>query len=208
MFDFGPGPALLAHLRMTGRLVWGPPDPAARARLVFSGEGNMLNFSDTRRFGEMWLAEDWMRDPAIAALGPEPLEAGWDTGEWGAALRRTSARLQAALLDQRRVAGLGNIYVTEALFRSGLRPTRRARSLSAGDIPGLAKNIRDVLQEGLTHRGVSFRDYRDANGNRGRARERLQIYGKEGLPCPKCGAPFRGVKVNGRGTVYCPRCQK
>jgi len=193
---------------MTGQLVLGPSVPAARAVILFEGTSSVLNFSDTRRFGELWLAEDWRKDPAISSLGPEPLERSWALGPWGQQLRRSSAMMQAALLDQKRVAGLGNIYVTEALFLSGIRPTRRAHAVRASEIAPLVDNIRRVLEDGLAHRGVSFRDYRDARGERGRARERLAVYGKAGAPCPRCQTVFRGIKVSGRGTVYCPKCQK
>lgn len=201
------GTALLAHLRMTGQLIVGEPRPKARARLFFS-DGTCLSFCDTRRFGELWRSADWTRDPAIVALGPEPLGDDWDVTAWGRALRKTTARLQAALLDQRRLAGLGNIYVTEALHLTGIRPTRRGRALRAVEIPRLAANIQKVLNQGVERRGVSFRDYRDARGERGRARETLRVYGKAGAPCPGCRTTLRGVKVNGRGTVFCPRCQQ
>jgi len=201
------GSALLVHLRMTGQLIFGPPRPNARA-LIFFSDGSCLNFCDTRRFGELWRAANWSADPSVRALGPEPLGDGWDVAAWGRSLRRCGARVQSALLDQRRLAGLGNIYVTEALFLSGVRPTRRARTLRSADIPVLAANIQKVLNQGIAHRGVSFRDYRDARGERGRAREKLEVYGKAGRPCPRCETPLRGVKVNGRGTVYCPQCQK
>jgi formamidopyrimidine-DNA glycosylase len=208
IFDLGPDRALLAHLRMTGRLVVGPPEVGARAVFRFEGAKDVLNFSDTRRFGELWLAEEWQKDPSIAALGPDPLNDLLDVEAWGKDLRRSGAKMQAALLDQKRMAGLGNIYVTEALFLSGIRPTRRARTVKAVKIFPLVENIRRVLKEGLAHRGVSFRDYRDARGERGQARERLLVYGKAGSPCPLCQTKFRGVKVSGRGTVYCPKCQK
>lgn len=208
IFDLGPGLSLLAHLRMTGRLIVGPPDVGARAVFRFEGGDDVLNFSDTRRFGELWLAGDWQKDPSIAALGPDPLNDALDAEAWGRDLRRSGAKMQAALLDQKRMAGLGNIYVTEALFLSGIRPARRARTLKAGEIIPLVENIRRVLKEGLAHRGVSFRDYRDARGERGRARERLLVYGKAGSPCPVCTSIFRGIKVSGRGTVYCPQCQR
>jgi formamidopyrimidine-DNA glycosylase len=201
------GASLLVHLRMTGRLVWGPPDLRARVQILFDDESNVLSFCDTRRFGEVWIAEDWREDPSIKALGPEPLEP-LDADEWSRGLRRSSAKIQAALLDQKRMAGLGNIYVTEALWRAGIRPARRARTLRESDTNILLGHIRDVLQEGILHRGVSFRDYRDAQGNKGRAGERLAVYGKAGKPCPRCRATLQGAKVNGRGTVFCPRCQK
>jgi len=206
-FLWDDGSALLAHLRMTGQLIVGVPRPNARVRIFFS-DGTCLSFCDTRRFGELWRSADWTRDPAILGLGPEPLGSGWNVAAWGRALRKTTARLQAALLDQRRLAGLGNIYVTEALFLTGIRPTRRGRALRPMEIPRLAANIQKVLNQGVEHRGVSFRDYRDARGERGRAREKLCVYGKAGRPCPECRTVLRGVKVNGRGTVYCPTCQK
>jgi formamidopyrimidine-DNA glycosylase len=208
IFDLGSGPSLLAHLRMTGRLVLGPPDPRARARVIFTEGAPVLNFIDTRRFGELWLADNWHKDPAIAALGPEPLGEGIDPGPWGRQVRRSSAKIQAVLLDQKRIAGLGTIYVTEALFRSGIRPTRRASAVHPLEIPPLLGHVRDVLGEGLAHRGVSFRDYRDARGERGQAGERLRVYGKAGKSCPCCRTILRGTKVSGRGAVFCPQCQK
>jgi formamidopyrimidine-DNA glycosylase len=136
------------------------------------------------------LAEDWRKDPSIASLGPDPLTDALDVGAWGKDLRRSGAKMQAALLDQKRMAGLGNIYVTEALFLSGLRPTRRARTVTAVEISALVENIRRVLTEGLAHRGVSFRDYRDARGERGQARERLLVYGKAGSLAPSVKPNF------------------
>ena len=208
IFERGSDLSLLAHLRMTGRLVMGPMEERARAVITFEGVTEVLNFSDTRRFGELWLTSNWRSDRSIAALGPDPLTDELDEGAWGRELRRSGSKMQSALLDQKRMAGLGNIYVTEALYLSGIRPTRRAHHVKAGEISPLVENIRRVLGEGLAHRGVSFRDYRDARGERGRARDRLLVYGKAGSPCPQCATIFRGVKVGGRGTVYCPQCQK
>lgn len=207
IFDVGPGMALLAHLRMTGRCVVGVPDDKARAVIHFRNSPAVLNFIDTRRFGEMWLAPDWRRDPSVAALGPDPL-APMDDGAWGRSLRRSQAVLHSVLLDQKRMAGLGNIYVTEALYRTGVRPTRRARTVPNKMVPVLLKNIRAVLERGLAERGVSFRDYRDARDQRGLAQKGLFVYGKGGHPCPGCGTLLTFVKVGGRGTVYCRKCQK
>jgi formamidopyrimidine-DNA glycosylase len=207
LFHLDGGGTLLAHLRMTGQLIWGPPRPRARVHLHFKGTDEVLSYCDVRRFGELWFAEDWTRDPSIQALGPEPLEP-LDPEVWGRGLRGSSAKLQAALLDQKRIAGLGNIYVTEALWRTGLRPTRRARTVKASEVSPLLGHVRDILKEGILHRGVSFRDYRDARGEKGRARERLAVYGKAGQACPRCTVVLKFVKVNGRGTVYCPGCQK
>jgi formamidopyrimidine-DNA glycosylase len=207
MFRLGGGGSLLLHLRMTGQVIWGPPRPKARVLLRFRGTGDVLSYCDTRRFGELWMAEDEALDPALAALGPEPLEP-LDADAWGKALRASSAKLQAVLLDQKIIAGLGNIYVTEALWRTGLRPHRRANTMKVASVPLLLGHIRDVLQEGLAYRGVSFRDYRDARGEKGQARDRLAVYGKAGKPCGRCSVVLKGIKVNGRGTVFCPSCQK
>ncbi len=208
IFPLSSGESFLCHLRMTGQLIVGAPLSNARVRISFDGTDKVLNFCDTRRFGEIWLAKDWRLDPSIQALGPEPLEDGWDHGVWGRDLRLSRAKVQAALLDQKRLAGLGNIYVTEALFLSGIRPNRRCHTLKASQIPGLASHIRHVLSKGLERRGVSFYSYRDAEGNRGDAQNDLFVYGRDGEPCRNCETVLKGIKVGGRGTVYCPRCQK
>lgn len=207
-FALSSGKVLLCHLRMTGQAIVGPSDPKARAEISFEDGNGSLNFTDTRRFGEIWLADDWSQDPSILALGPEPLGNGWSEDAWARELRSSGAKIQSALLDQKRIAGLGNIYVTEALFLSGIRPTRRCRTLKASDVPGLLKNVRKVLEKGLKHRGVSFYTYRDARGERGRAQDHLLCYGRAGEPCRACSTEIRAVKVSGRGTAYCPKCQK
>lgn len=208
IFTLSSGEAFLCHLRMTGQLILGAPLSNARVQIGFDGTDKVLNFCDTRRFGEIWLAKDWRQDPSIRALGPEPLEDGWDQGVWGRSLRESRAQVQAALLDQKRLAGLGNIYVTEALFLSGIRPSRRCHTLKASQIPALALHIRQVLSKGLKQRGVSFYSYRDAEGNKGDAQKHLFAYGRDGEPCRNCETVLKGTKVGGRGTVYCPRCQK
>lgn len=209
IFEMEEGPSLLSHLRMTGQWIVGDPQPHARARIFLEDKTAIaLSFCDTRRFGELWLADDWRKDASIQALGPEPWEESVDAAAWGQALRGSGAKIQAALLDQRRMAGLGNIYVTEALFLSGLRPTRRCRTLRHTHVAPLVSNIRRVLEQGLRHRGVSFYSYRDARGEKGVALQHLFVYGRAGEPCLTCRTILKAVKVSGRGTVYCPKCQK
>lgn len=208
IMNLDDGAALLVHLRMTGQLIWGPPKPSARLQLHFRNEEQVLNYCDVRRFGEVWLAEDPAKDPSLMALGPEPLDGSLDADVFSRSLRGCTAKLQSALLDQKRIAGLGNIYVTEALWRTGLRPTRRAHTVKAAEVAPLLGHVQDILKEGIAFRGVSFRDYRDARGEKGRARDRLSVYGKQGQPCPRCETTFKFVKVSGRGTVYCPGCQR
>jgi formamidopyrimidine-DNA glycosylase len=207
VFELSSGESLLCHLRMTGQLIHGRPRPGARIVFGFRGTADALAFYDTRRFGEVWLAADWEREPALRRMGPEPLEEGWDEERWGRDLRSSRAKVQAALLDQSRIAGLGNIYVTECLFLTGLRPTRRCRTLRRADVAPLLRNIRRVLRAGLKHRGVSFSSYRDASGRRGRAQDHLWVYGRAGEPCRRCRTTIEDARVSGRGTAYCPRCQ-
>jgi formamidopyrimidine-DNA glycosylase len=208
IFPMSSGRSFLCHLRMTGQLTVGAPLPRSRFQIAFEGTGDVLNFCDARRFGELWLAEDWAKDSSIAALGPEPLLKGWDAEAWGRDLRACRAKIQSALLDQKRLAGLGNIYVAEALFLTGIRPGRRCHTLKASQIPPLLENIRRVLSEGLKRRGVSFYSYRDAEGKKGQAQKHLFVYGRAGEPCPTCRLSLRDAKIGGRGTVYCPACQK
>ncbi|MBI4397429.1 MAG: bifunctional DNA-formamidopyrimidine glycosylase/DNA-(apurinic or apyrimidinic site) lyase [Elusimicrobia bacterium] len=202
------GGALIGHLRMTGQLIYGPPHAEARAQIGFEGLPDVLNFCDTRRFGELWISKDWTKDPSLKDLGPEPLRREWDVPGWGVSLRASHTRLHSALLDQRRLAGLGNIYAMEALFECGLRPTRRCDTLTRRDIPPLAEGVRRVLTRGLSHRGVSFNSYRDALGRKGQAQNHLMVYGRAGKPCNACGTVLRSVRISGRGAVFCPRCQK
>ncbi len=221
------GDSVLVHLGMSGRMVARPAaDGAAAPRdgapaaahehfALETTDGVRVGFVDPRRFGCVDLvptaAEDGHR--LLAGLGPEPLEPGWTPAVLHAALRGRRAPLKAALLDQKVVAGLGNIYVSEALFRARLSPLRLASSVTGGEAERLVPAVRAVLEESIEAGGSSLRDYVRADGELGFFQERFKVYGRGGLPCEECPGPpecpgvLRTVQA-GRASFHCPRLQR
>jgi formamidopyrimidine-DNA glycosylase len=210
---FESGRALLIHLRMTGSLRHAArgalgDDPHRRA-VVKLDDGSDVAYRDVRRFGTWELLEPEEVDAYLQRrLGHEPLERSFTAKRLAERLEGRRAPLKAALLDQRTVAGLGNIYVDEALWRAQLHPLRPAGTLDADELTRLTKAIRDALRAGIARQGASLRDYSTPDGRRGRAQERFRVYGREGEPCPRCGTPIDKIRVGGRGTWYCPNCQR
>lgn len=208
----GGGGEWIVHLRMSGRLYWhGKDEPSerflrARAHL---DDGSLLDFIDMRRLGGMYVPDpDGTGTPdGLRQIGPEPLEAAFTPAVLRHALRAREATVKGILLDQRTVAGLGNIYVDEALHRAGIHPVRTGASLRRAEIGRLHEAIRAVLEEGIRAQGVSFSLYRDAEGRKGAMGERLLVYGRSGETCYACGDVVARARVAGRGTAYCPRCQ-
>lgn len=204
---------LVVNLGMTGGLVpmgfpgVAPPAPTHPA-VTFSLDGDRhLVFDDVRRFGclEVLAPEAWAE--RSARIGPEPLEPGWEWRDLHTALQRSRTPLRNWLLDQRRVAGVGNIYASEACFRARIHPARPANQVSEAEACQLHRGIREVLRSAIEHRGTTLRDYRDAGGAPGENRSRLRVYGREGLPCPRCKASVRRVVFANRSAFLCPRCQ-
>jgi formamidopyrimidine-DNA glycosylase len=197
------------HLGMTGRLRV-QPAKAARAphtHVVFSLDGgDELRFVDARRFGWVAPGAPLAAVPGLAALGPDPL-AELDAEALALALAVARAPIKAFLLDQRRVAGLGNIYVCEALFGARVHPTTPARRVRAR-APALLAAIRDTLEGGIARRGTTLRDYVDADGFAGDNAAALRVYGRAGKPCLVCGTSIRRRVDSARSTFYCPKCQK
>ena len=210
--DLEKGDWLLIHLRMTGALLALPktaPEPP-HTRMVFylSGDEN-LYFSDIRTFGVAALVgEDEWKDKGYESLGPEPLDPVLTPEYLREKARGKTAVVKAFILDQTIIAGLGNIYADEALFAAGIRPTRRVNRMTRKDWEALALAIKGVIRQGLEHHGTTFRNYQDADGHMGDNRLYLQVYHRKGLPCKHCGTLLKQIKVAGRGSVYCPRCQK
>lgn len=205
-----PAPAVLVHLRMSGRLVIAPagvpPGPHVRVSLLLAG-GGRLDFVDARKFGRLRQVGD--ADAALADLGPEPLAPGFGGPQLGAALGGRRARLKPLLLDQRVVAGLGNIYTDEALFRARLDPRTPAAGLGPSALDALCAAIRAVLTEAIAAQGSSIdASYRTPAGEPGRFQERLAVYGRGGEPCPLCQTAIRRVLLAQRATHFCPRCQR
>jgi formamidopyrimidine-DNA glycosylase len=210
---FESGRVLLIHLRMTGSLRHAAggalaDDPYRRA-VVKLDDGSDVAYRDVRRFGTWHLLEPAEADEYLEGrLGGEPLDRSFTAKRLGERLEGRRAPLKGALLDQRTVAGLGNIYVDEALWRAQLHPLRPAGTLDADELQRLTKAIREALRTGLARQGASLRDYSTPDGRRGRMQERFRVYGREGEPCSRCGTPVDKIRVAGRGTWYCPSCQR
>lgn len=204
------GEALTIHLRMTGQVTIAPQDAPrerfARVALAFA-DGAELRFSDIRRFGRIALYDHEALTERLRALGPEPLGDDWTRDDFVAALARRRTRLKPLLLDQGFLAGLGNIYVDEALFRAGLHPLTLAAAVPAERATRLHAAIRAVLTEALGSGGTTFSNYRDAFGNEGDYYEHRRVYSRTDQPCPTCGTPIARIVVGGRGTHFCPQCQ-
>src|SRR5687768_14607881 len=212
VLDLDAAAALTVHLRMTGRLRI-PSESETRGSHLRAAltldRGDELWFEDQRKFGRLYFTRD-ARELAgvLAKLGPEPLEASFTRDALAELLMRRRAQLKPLLLDQAFIAGLGNIYVDEALFRARLHPERSARSLSGDEVRRLHRAIRAVLRESLEHRGTTFSSFQDANGEAGAYGSVLAVYGRGGRGrCPRCGHLLEKIVVGGRGTHFCPRCQ-
>ena len=198
---------LVMHLGMTGAFRFGYEDPYVRARLWLD-DGRELSFTDVRRFGRMAVVDAGRYEsiPTLARLGPEPLSDEFDPEAFAADLARTSAPIKPHLLSQRPVAGVGNIYADEALWLARIHP--RSRRVGRARALTLHAAIREVLAAAVEREGTTFRDFQMVNGESGRNATFLVAYGRAGLRCPRCGTPFRKVVLGGRGTTYCPRCQR
>lgn len=210
---FESGRALLIHLRMTGSLRHAPngtlaDDPHRRA-VVKLDDGSDVAYRDVRRFGTWQLLEAAELEPYLEErLGFEPLERTFTARRLAQRLEGRRAPIKAALLDQRTVAGLGNIYVDEALWRAQVHPLRPAGTLQADELARVTRSIKDALRAGVKRQGASLRDYSTPDGGRGRMQDRFRVYGREGHPCARCGTPIDKIRTAGRGTWYCPSCQR
>jgi formamidopyrimidine-DNA glycosylase len=206
---------LLLHLGMSGRITAGaagvPPGPHDHVLLSLD-DGTVVRFNDPRRFGLLdYIARGQEgTHKLLAGLGPEPLEPGFDAFYLNRALAGKTTPIKLALLDQRIVAGLGNIYVCEALYRAGISPRRLAASVVGIRAERLADAIRAVLTEAIEAGGSSLRDYVQANGELGYFQHRWAVYGREGKPCPDCTCPEGVLRITqaGRSTFYCGRQQR
>lgn len=203
---------LLVHLGMSGRfrLTADAAPLAPHTHVVLAlHDGRELRYSDPRRFGQIDVVRraDEARHPALAELGRDPLVHGLDAAWLHAAARRRKVSLKSFLLDQSVIAGVGNIYASEALWQVGLRPSRRTSRLTAPQARALARAVIAVLQRSLTKGGTSLRDFVDADGNEGENAHYLKVYGRAGEPCPRCRTSIRRTIIQGRATFFCPTCQ-
>jgi formamidopyrimidine-DNA glycosylase len=202
------GNRFYVHLGMTGRLtVEGagvPVQPHTHLIVEIADGDSQLRFRDPRRFGGIW----WLGMNGIGdeRIGPEPLDLR--AAQLAQRLAKTRRAIKSALLDQRLIAGLGNIYVDESLFRARIHPLTRADRLKLPQVQALTRAIKSVLRHAIRHRGSTLRDYRDAEGARGGFQLRHQVYDREGKPCATCGRPIQRIVSGGRSTHFCKRCQR
>jgi formamidopyrimidine-DNA glycosylase len=213
LWRLSSGRTLVVHLRMTGSLRHAadgelPEDAYRRATLALD-TGAAVGYRDVRRFGT-WelLEEDHLRPYLDARLGPEPLAASFTASRLASLADGRTTPVKAFLLDQRRIAGVGNIYADEALWRAQIHPLRPAGELAADEVARLHRALRAVLRQGIARRGSTLRDYVTPDGDGGGMQHEFHVYGRLGEPCDRCGRPIERIVVTGRGTWFCPHCQR
>jgi formamidopyrimidine-DNA glycosylase len=212
--DLSSGDRIVVQPRFTGALIveteGTDPSILAYSTLRLSlDDGRALHYCDVRRLGTVALMNERRFAEYTGALGIEPLDQTFTASQLSGVLRGSSQPVKKVLMDQRKIAGIGNIYANEALWRAGIDPSRAANSIGTDESARLREEIVSVLKESIEARGTSFRDYRDARGERGRFAEQLQAYGRGGEACLRCGARLILTHaVDGRATVFCARCQQ
>ena len=221
------GKALLIHFKLTGQLVWVPKAgekatmghpipfagtklPAKTTHVIFEIDGGKLFFNDLRQFGWIKVAGDLRKAGELENLGPEPLSSEFTLDYLKQIFSKTQKQIKLVLMDQEKMAGIGNIYANEVLFEAGILPTRYAKSLTDKDIKILRDSILRVLEEGLKYGGSSAADeaYIKPTGEPGSYQEHFRVYQQDGQKCPKCGGIVKRIALGGRGTFFCPNCQK
>jgi formamidopyrimidine-DNA glycosylase len=207
------GRTLVVHLRMTGSLLHAPvgdlPADAYRRATLALDTGAAVGYRDVRRFGTWELLDEGHLRPYLASrLGPEPLSPSFTSARLTRVLEGRRAPIKSVLLDQRRIAGIGNIYADEALWRSRIHPLRPAGGLDAQEVARLHRAVRTALRRGVELNGSTLRDYVTPDGEGGGMQHEFHVYGRLGEPCDRCGRPIERIVVGGRGTWLCPRCQR
>lgn len=209
----GAGDIFIVHLRMTGQLYFSPQGETDRkyTRLaMLLDDGSSLLFADLRTLGALYLVSQG-EIPLINGLhtlGPEPLAKDFTPNYLQDYLATRQTKIKSLLLDQRAIAGLGNIYADEALFLAGIHPERKAKTLNEQETGRLYEAVNRVIEAGLADGGTTFSDYRDAHGERGRHQDNLYAYQRTGKPCRVCGAEIKRLVIGGRSAHFCPVCQK
>jgi len=202
---------LIVHLGMTGSLrvhtVAPPRRPHDHVDIELAS-GVTLRYHDPRRFGAMLWTDCADEHPLLRGLGPEPLEPAFDAAYLYRATRKRACAIKLALMDNHVVVGVGNIYANESLFRAGIRPTIAALRLSKPRLERLVVAVRETLNAAISKGGSTLRDYVDSDGNAGYFQLDYYVYGREGAPCRVCGTTIRTVRLGGRATSYCPKCQR
>ena len=202
------GEFLVIQLMMTGQLIVnGPKDKHTRLTFDFF-DGSRLLYNDQRRFGQLRVVTKLNEIKHFNILGPEPFSKEFTPAFMRETFQKTTRPIKSVLLDHTFVAGIGNIYACEILYRSQLSPQRQARRINLAQIKTIHRTTMKVLREAIAHRGSSMRNYRDGSGKKGHFNERLAVYARKGLPCPRCERPILRIIQAGRSTFYCGHCQK
>lgn len=213
LFHLDDGQFMVVHLRMTGRLHYISPgmEMDKFTRIIFKlDNGDMLLYADTRTLGTLYLLppEELWRISGLANMGPEPLSTEFSLEYFTDMLKKRHGNIKAVLLNQKYIGGLGNIYVDESMAIAGIHPERIASHLADSEVEKLFHAINKVISDGIIHGGTTFRDYRDGRGKAGSHQHHLTVYGRKAAPCIACGTSIVWKSIAGRGTHFCPECQK
>ena len=205
IIDFEDGSSLLFHLKLTGQVIF-DGEPSRHTRHVFKfDDGSRLVFNDVRKFG-WWKYVKSSKD-IEKTFGPEALEMSLETFR-GLLNKRPNAKIKPLLMDQKFIAGIGNIYSDEILFAAKVQPMRRVKTLAPEEIRAIWLNIGKILKSAIKNRGTSENTYLDAMGKKGDYLKYLKVYRKEGQKCPRCGGTIKRIKIGSRSAHYCPKCQR
>ncbi|MGM0411245.1 MAG: bifunctional DNA-formamidopyrimidine glycosylase/DNA-(apurinic or apyrimidinic site) lyase [Bacillota bacterium] len=213
LFHLSSKKTMVIHLRMTGKLLIKDPETSLdkHTHVIFHlNTEKELRFNNIRKFGRMYLVNnnEYENAGGLSELGPEPLAADFTFEKFKKKFENRTANIKSLLLNQKFIAGLGNIYTDEILYRSAIDPKRKANSLKEKELKKIYNNMREILKLGIKYNGTTFSDYVNAFGEKGKFQEKLQVYQKDGEKCNRCSEKINKTKVAGRSTYYCPGCQK
>ena len=205
ILDLSSGKSLAIHLKLTGQLIY--PGDVKQARISFKlSDGKFLDFRDQRLLGELRIVSDWQNLKFIKELGPEPFDISPE--QFKEMLKNRKTKIKPLLMDQTFICGIGNLYAAEALFRAKIHPQRPAASLSDKEKEDLFREIKDTLSEAIKYKGSSVDQYVRLSGQAGDYTQHHRVYDREGKPCLVCKTPIKKISLGGRGTYFCPQCQR
>ena len=211
LFGLDDAQTLVIHLRMTGKLLYQPagisPDKYTREVFYFA-DGSTLQFNDSRTFGRIYLLAPGEIIPSLAKMGPEPFSPEFSFENIRQAMRNSRLEIKDFLLNQNKIAGIGNIYASEILFACGIHPQRIVASLSEEEIAAIVKTVPAILQQAIDHNGTTFLNYRTAENKTGEFQKMLKVYGKTAKACTRCGTAIERIVQKQRSSFFCPQCQE
>jgi formamidopyrimidine-DNA glycosylase len=207
VFKLSPLKFLIIHLRLTGQLLYGQKDVRSCLNFLLS-DNNYLNLNSRRLLIEVRLVNDWRKISGIVKLGYEPLSKDFSLDVFSRGIKKSKKSIKPLLMDQTFIAGIGNIYSQESLFKAKIDPRRKACSLNKKEIKKLYLELKKILGDAIKYQGSSVNTYTNARGRKGRFHFRLKVYGRKGQNCFSCGRPLKEITLEGRTTCFCPKCQR